>query len=81
MPKICGDTICKPIEKLQNNLKKLQKRWQIKPLKVSPRLIFNEMLSCFKPGDSCIILLLCINHETYLSFDHGSEVGSAFLDV
>ena len=37
--------------------------------------------SCFKPGDSCINLLLSINHKNYSSFDDGFEIKNAFLDI
>ena len=62
--------------------------------KILERLVFNEMFeffienrlisssqSGFKPGDSCINLLLSITHEIYSYFDEGLEVRSGFLDI
>ena len=34
----------------------------------------------FKPGDSCLNLLLSITHEIYNSFDDGLELKNIFLD-
>ena len=58
------------------------------------RLIFNELFnfllennlilpkqSEFKPGDSCINILLSITHEIYGSFDVGLEVRGVSLDI
>ena len=37
--------------------------------------------SGFRPGDSCINLLLPILHEIYQSFDANLEVRAVFLDI
>ena len=62
--------------------------------KILERLMFNEMFnffignklissnqSGFKPGDSCINLLLSITHEIYESFDVELEVRGVFLHI
>ena len=45
----------------------------------------NELISRnqsgFKPGDSCIIQLLCITHGVYQSLDDGLETRAVFLDI
>ena len=43
--------------------------------------IITENQSGFKPGDSCINLLLSITHDIYKSLDDGFEVKGVFLDI
>ena len=43
--------------------------------------LISSSQSGFKPGDSCINLLLSITHEICSSFDEGLEVRSVFLDI
>ena len=62
--------------------------------KISERLIYNEMYSCFiendlmssnqlsfKQGYSCINQVLSITHDIYQSLDQGYEVRGVFLDI
>ena len=37
--------------------------------------------SGFRPGDSCINLLLSITHDIFISFDNGLERRGVFLDI
>ena len=37
--------------------------------------------SRFRPGDSCIIKLLSINHKILSTFDMGPEIRGIFLDI
>ena len=60
MLKICGDTICKPLELIFKQ--------------ALTTGVFPSIQSGFKPGDSCINQLLSIVHEIYSSFDDGFEV-------
>ena len=47
--------------------------------------IENELIphnqSGFKPGDSCINQLLCVNHDIYQSLDDGLETKGILLDI
>ena len=62
--------------------------------KILERLIYNETFtffiennlispnqSGFRPGDSCVNLLLAITHKIYKSFDEGFKVAGVFLDI
>ena len=61
--------------------------------KILERIIYNKMFesffeklishnqSGFRPGDSCIIQLLCITHDIYQSLDDGLETRGVFLDI
>ena len=62
--------------------------------KIFERILYNNMFefftknhlishsqSGFKPGDSCINLLLSVTHEIYKSFDDGLDVCGVFLDI
>ena len=44
-------------------------------------LIANELISSFKPGDSCINQFFSITHKIYKSFDDGYQVRGVFLDI
>ena len=62
--------------------------------KIFERIIYDNMLkyfldnnlispkhSGFRPGDSCINLLLSITHDIFISFDNGLERRGVFLDI
>ena len=62
--------------------------------KIFERILYNNMFefftknylisdnqSVFKPGDSCINILLPITHEIYKSFEDDLDVRSVFLDI
>ena len=43
--------------------------------------LISKNQSSFRPGDSCINLLLYITHEIYQSSDDSLEVSAVFLDI
>ena len=62
--------------------------------KILERIIYNKMFeffsenelislnqSGFKPGESCIIQLLCITHDIFRSLDNGLKTRGVFLDI
>ena len=62
--------------------------------KILERIIYNKMFeffsenelislnqSVFKPGESCIIQLLCITHDIFRSLDNGLKTRGVFLDI
>ena len=48
---------------------------------LSANKLISKNQSGFQPSDSCINQLLSITHEIFISYDHGLEVRSVFLDL
>ena len=85
MLKLCTHSICKPLTLLFGNCGKLMEKLMFNSIFnfIDARNMLSVHQSGFRPGDSCVHLLISIVHEIYDVFDANPslEVRGIFLDI